>query len=175
MVTDGDGSGTPGEQSTLVKKTPYDTKLTVAGPKDLAEMTGSAFMSDGSGASGPYSQTPYKLVTTDIESVENLQGYKFKLYKINNTPSNSVTNLNDIKPITDATYLETVDYGTMPTHTVQVDVAYYELDEPAAVYVTRPEGDVTHKNGSIAWSNDGVTWILVLNLKYPVVLVRINQ
>ena len=157
--TGSDGSGTPGEQTTLVKKTPYDTKLTVAGPKDLADMTGSAFMSDGSGASGPYSQTPYKLVTTDIESVENLQGYKFKLYKINNTPSNSVTNLNDIKPITDATYLETVDYGTMPTHTGQVDVAYYELDEPAAVYVTRPEGDVTHKNGSIAWSNDGVTWI----------------
>ena len=27
-----DGSGTPGEQTTLIKETPYDTKLTVAGP-----------------------------------------------------------------------------------------------------------------------------------------------
>ena len=32
-------------------------------------MAGATFMSDGSGAPGPYSQTPYKLVTTDIESV----------------------------------------------------------------------------------------------------------
>ena len=38
-----DGSGTPGEQTTLVKKTPYDSKLTVAGPTDLADMTGSVF------------------------------------------------------------------------------------------------------------------------------------
>ena len=68
--TGSDGSGTPGEQTTLTKETPYDTKLTVAGPTDLADMTGSVLMTDGSGAPGPYSQTPYKLVTTDIESVE---------------------------------------------------------------------------------------------------------
>ena len=67
--TGSDGSGTPGEQTTLVKETPYDTKLTVAGPKDLADMTGATVMTDGTGAPGPYSQTPYKLVTTDIESV----------------------------------------------------------------------------------------------------------
>ena len=53
----------------LVKETPYDTKLTVAGPTDLADMTGSVLVTDGTGAPGPYSQTPYKLVTTDIESV----------------------------------------------------------------------------------------------------------
>ena len=53
----------------LVKETPYDTKLTVAGSTDLADMSGSTFMSDGTGAPGPYSQTPYKLTTTDIESV----------------------------------------------------------------------------------------------------------
>ena len=56
----------------LVKETSYDTKLTVAGDKDLADMTGATFMSDGTGAPGPYSQTPYKLVTTDIESVESI-------------------------------------------------------------------------------------------------------
>ena len=70
--TGSDGSGTPGEQTTLVKETSYDTKLTVAGPKDLADMTtGGTVMTDGSGAPGPYSQTPYKLVTTDIESVDD--------------------------------------------------------------------------------------------------------
>ena len=62
----------PSGQDKLTKQTPYDTKLTVAGPKDLADMTNSTFMSDGSGASGPYSQTPYKLVTTDIESVDEV-------------------------------------------------------------------------------------------------------
>ena len=72
--TGSDGSGTPGEQTTLVKETPYDTKLTVAGPTDLADMTGSVLMTDGTGAPGPYSQTPYKLVTTDIESVETGYG-----------------------------------------------------------------------------------------------------
>ena len=56
----------------LVKETPYDTTLTVAGSTDLADMTGSVLMTDGSGAPGPYTQTPYKLVTTDIESVSNL-------------------------------------------------------------------------------------------------------
>ena len=45
------------------------TKLTVAGPTDLADMTGAGFMSDGNPAGGPYTQTPYKLVTTDIENV----------------------------------------------------------------------------------------------------------
>ena len=32
-------------------------------------MTGSVFSTDGTGEPGPYSQTPYKLTTTDIESV----------------------------------------------------------------------------------------------------------
>ena len=69
--TGSDGSGTPGEQTTLTKQVPYDTKLTLAGSTDLADMTGSVLMTDGTGAPGPYTQTPYKLVTTDIESVDN--------------------------------------------------------------------------------------------------------
>ena len=69
--TGSDGSGTPGEQTTLVKETPYDTKLTVDGSTDLADMTGGTIMTDGTGAPGPYTQTPYKLVTTDIENVDD--------------------------------------------------------------------------------------------------------
>nr|BDD44289.1 hypothetical protein 35 [bacterium] len=54
----------------LVKETPYDTKLTLAGSNDLADMSGSVFATDGStNADGSYSQTPYKLTTTDIQSV----------------------------------------------------------------------------------------------------------
>ena len=80
-----DGSGTPGEQTTLVKETPYDTKLTVAGPTDLADMTGAVLMTDGTGAPGPYTQTPYKLVTTDIESVVTSSTF---FGKTDNTNSN---------------------------------------------------------------------------------------
>ena len=51
----------------LVKETPYDTKLTVASSENLELLTGDVFMTDGSET--PATQTPYKLVTTDIESV----------------------------------------------------------------------------------------------------------
>lgn len=66
-----DGSGTPGGDTTLVKEIPYDTKLTVAGSTDLADMSGSVFSTDGTGAPGPYSQTPYKLVTSQITNVSS--------------------------------------------------------------------------------------------------------
>ena len=36
-------------------------------------MSGAVLMTDGTGAPGPYSQTPYKLVTTNIESVNGNQ------------------------------------------------------------------------------------------------------
>ena len=39
---------------------------------DLADMTGSVFMSDGEPAGGKYSLTGYKLTTTDIESVNEI-------------------------------------------------------------------------------------------------------
>ena len=53
----------------LTKDIPYDTKLTLAGSTDLADMTGEVFSTDGTGAPGPYTQTPYKLTTTEIASV----------------------------------------------------------------------------------------------------------
>ena len=65
LLVDGVGAG----DNKLSKETPYDTKLTVAGSTDLADMTGSVFMTDGNPPGGPYTQTPYKLVTSEIESV----------------------------------------------------------------------------------------------------------
>ena len=63
LLVDADG------QTKLTKETAYDTKLTVDSDKDLADMTGATFMSDGTlGATG-YTQTPYKLVTSEIENV----------------------------------------------------------------------------------------------------------
>ena len=64
----------PGQEK-LTKKTPYDTKLTVSGGKDLEDMVAGdpMVMSDGTPPGGAYTRKPYKLVTTDIESVNNLQ------------------------------------------------------------------------------------------------------
>ena len=58
---------TPGETK-LTKTTVYDTTLTFASDKDISDMSGSIFMTDGVG-DGPYTQNAYKLTTTDIESV----------------------------------------------------------------------------------------------------------
>ena len=55
--------------SKLVKETPYDNKLTVASSENLELLTGDVFMTDSSET--PAAQTPYKLVTTDIESVSD--------------------------------------------------------------------------------------------------------
>ena len=63
VLKDADG------QTKLVKETPYDTKLTVASDKDLADMSGSVFGCSDAYGDGPFTQTPYKLVTSDIESV----------------------------------------------------------------------------------------------------------
>ena len=68
--SDGTGDQADGDNK-LTKETPYDTKLTVDSDKDLADMTGATFMSDGSGAPGPYTQTPYKLVTSEITNVDD--------------------------------------------------------------------------------------------------------
>ena len=55
----------------LSKETAYDTKLTLAGAKDLDDMTGEVFMSDGTPAGGPYTQTPYTLTTNTILNVQD--------------------------------------------------------------------------------------------------------
>ena len=55
----------------LSKESTYDTKLTVAGPTDLTDsMVGSSIMTNGTGAPGPYSQTPYLLSSRPIEKIE---------------------------------------------------------------------------------------------------------
>ena len=42
------------------KTTLADTKLTVAGPTDLADMTGSVFNGTDGAGSGAFTQTPYR-------------------------------------------------------------------------------------------------------------------
>ena len=67
-----DGSGTPGEQTKLVKETPYDTKLTVKSTKDIDNpaFSGDVFMTDELG-DGPFNQTPYNLETSLITKVDS--------------------------------------------------------------------------------------------------------
>ena len=67
-----------GEQK-LVKVLLGNSTLTLASNKDLADMAGATFMSDGAGAPGPYTQTPYKLVTTDIASIDDSNPDEIKL------------------------------------------------------------------------------------------------
>ena len=54
----------------LVKETPYDTTLTVATDKGFDYLLGTSWMTDGQGAPGPYTQTPYLLTSDTIESAE---------------------------------------------------------------------------------------------------------
>ena len=70
--TGSDGSGTPDKQTKLVKETAYSTTLTVAGPTDLTDaFTGGSWMTDGTtGADSKYTQTPYKLTTSQITDVK---------------------------------------------------------------------------------------------------------
>ena len=54
----------------IIKTITYDTKLTLEGSTDLAQMAlGPAVMTDGVLGGSGYSQTPYTLTTTDITSV----------------------------------------------------------------------------------------------------------
>ena len=100
-----------------------------------------------------------------IESVEDRIGYSYALYGYNDpsgditNDSNTITDVANIPSITEATFVENVDYGSMPTSNEDKDIAFYVLDQPSSMYVTRPSGLLTSKNGSIAWSDDGVTWL----------------
>ena len=49
----------------------YEVVLGLAGNTDLANMTGEVIMTDGEPMGGPYSQTLYKLVTSQITGVDN--------------------------------------------------------------------------------------------------------
>ena len=128
----------------LTKEVPYDTKLTVAGPTDLADMTGAVLMTDGSGAPGPYSQTPYKLVTTDIESVETgyhgtatqYTSYQFAGQGVTIVFSYSQIDDNTWQPtyvsgaMSAKTPIETVNIGSRPTDGTVAKGFVYEFDQP---------------------------------------------
>ena len=67
-----DASQGAGRQDKISKTLIYDTQLTLEGSTDLALMaTGPAVMTDGVLGGSGYSQTPYTLTTTDIESIND--------------------------------------------------------------------------------------------------------
>ena len=184
--TGSDGSGTPNEQTTLVKETPYNTKLTVAGPTDLALMTGSVFSTDGSGSPGPYTQTPYKLTTTDIESVS--AGAEVISYSIGYLPTDytekKLQTANEMldglnayatskgQNLYNLVREEQVDLpvGTAPnprfkwgtSNGVQAGEQFiYKFDEPVIATYSRSIYD--NRAGNLWWlvgSNDGINWSL---------------
>ena len=132
----------------LIKETPYSDKLTVAGPTDLADMTGTAFMSDGTGSPGKYTQTPYKLVTTDFESVEDIPGPDTQRFSIE-TP-NSVGDPVDVSTLTWTNGAAANQYSNAR--------AYFDFGENTTAYVQK---------GSIypaLWtSDDGINWTQIEN------------
>ena len=66
-------TGVEGLDTRSISKTfTYSTKLTLAGDTDLAQMSlGPAVMTDGVLGGSGYSQTPYTLTTTEIQSVDD--------------------------------------------------------------------------------------------------------
>ena len=97
----------------LAKETPYDTKLTVDGSTDLADMTGGTIMTDGTGAPGPYTQTPYKLVTSDVTNAVTGAGLTYQIKGVGSNTGGSTdkatclaTSWNDAGEV-----LETVTFG----------------------------------------------------------------
>ena len=71
--TDGTELGSDPKQNRFAKYTSYDSKVTVETTKDIDNpaFSGDVFMTDDNG-DGPFTQSPYKLVTTDIKSVSGL-------------------------------------------------------------------------------------------------------
>ena len=160
-----DGSGTAGGDTKLFKETAYDTKLTVAGSTDLADMSGATFMSDGTGAPGPYSQTPYKLVTSEITSVTNPPNtYQIKGVGINSSgksPSKAdclATTWNSAGAV-----LETNNFGTAETFGEYRQAQIYDLGAPLThVYFSVNHTERVNWHAEIYGSNDPDTAFIEL-------------
>ena len=164
----------PPGASKLSKETAYDTTLTVAGSTSKAEMTGSVFSTDGSTAvDNKYIQTPYKLTTTDIESVENNSPTTVEARFI---PRTTFTN----QPIQDANWSTMTDRSSGD---LTLNTDFNENGDVFAVYspfpffatagrVSRPGFDVPM---ALAASNDGVTWTVVDFGQSPVYTDKATQ
>ena len=144
LLVDADG------QTTLSKETAYDTKLTVDSDKDLADMTGAVFMSDGAGAPGPYTQTPYKLVTSDIESVNDTDPANITLtfpgdvstnpdlqyFKAGDVVNQYVPGGGDIYMVTDAGVPFFDDPGFLTFNSTADDI-FSDTENPGNSYIVR--------------------------------------
>ena len=149
----------PGEDK-LVTETPYDTKLTVDGSTDLADMTGSVLMTDGSTeASGAYTQTPYKLTTTDIESVGTGVPTKYDL-RVDNR--GAPTNNTDVLSWADVSSREILDitFGSAPGTQINGSGFYYKFDTACVPSFNRAAGQFNDSVTRLYGSPDGVNWTL---------------
>ena len=70
MLVDSSVSGAPGA-SKLLKETPYDTKLTLAGAKDLADLNVGDVVKMGMDADVPYQPVSDSIVSVESISVPN--------------------------------------------------------------------------------------------------------
>ena len=135
----------------LVKETPYGTTLTVAGPTDLARMSGSIFMTDGAGAPGPYSQTPYKLVTSEIESVETGPSFDTSQTSDFTDPKNAFDS-NENTAATSGQFL----YFTLPSNNNTVEVLVENTTGSLIAFYI--QNDTGYANGKGTWDVGTTGW-----------------
>ena len=136
----------------LSKDTPYETKLTLSGSNDLDDMSGEVFGTTDGGA-GPYTQTPYKLVTTDIESVSyvDTSTYEYKAHSQTAALNTLTWDTADLGP-------ESVVSGEQPTTSWGTAYwAFIKFDGPAKINWGIPASGTT-KTVSYFYSNDGLNW-----------------
>ena len=147
--TDGSGNQADGDDK-LTKETAYDTKLTVDGPTDLADMTGSVFMSDGEPAGGKYSLTGYKLQTTDIESVidNTAKTYEF-------ATDTGALDVNDLPKWSEAAPT-TYNIGDNPT--AEAGFGLYKAAPGVVWGLNNPIYNDALKTISVFYSDDGDNW-----------------
>ena len=149
-------SGDAADQETkLTKETPYDTKLTLAGAKDLADLKVGDVVKMGMDA-----DVPYQPVSDSIVNVEGREpGFTYKLYvSADALGVDSIDDLVNLPTISTATYTEDVTAGNFPTYGNQTKYSLYEFDTPSTISVIRKNSNLA-SNPSLAWSDDGETWI----------------
>ena len=139
----------PGKGPTV----PYDATLTVDGSTDLADMSGSVFATDGAGSPGPYTQTPYKLETTEVESATQVDtsSYEYKAHQQNVTLSSLTWDSAELGP-------EIITTGDQPTTGWSASYwAFIKFNGPAQIN-WGPPASASAKTVSYFYSSDGIAW-----------------
>ena len=174
ILTDG-----PIGEDKLVKETPYDTKLTVDGSTDLADMTGAVLMTDGNPAGGPYTQTPYKLTTTDIESVVEQTTYNLldttgiAEFAQGNSYTGNISSIQSLDA-TSLTILETVDFGSIPAGGNKLQPLLWDLGSARTNVSIVRSGTLSNEDFKLWGSNDGTNWTFITEVN-PLDSVGINS